>query len=286
MLEEVNVEPQFAIFLTVSTVTTGAGASMTVLVNRHSGVVEVTLNRPEKKNAANQSMWKELLAIFDAVSQSSEDRVLVLGGAGGAFCSGADLSDSESMPGPQRDHQLVRMRVLSRVALALHRLPQPTIAKVDGVAAGAGAGLALGCDLVVASERARFSQIFSRRGLSLDCGSSWLLPRMIGLHKAKELAFFADMISADEAERFGFVNVVVGSESIDELVDEWASRLAAGPPLAMSMTKHLLNDAMGLSLEQALEQEARAQCVNFSTEDTAEAMSAFRDKREPRFTGH
>lgn len=275
-----------AIFPSVSTSTTGEGAGTTILVNRRLGVVEVTLNRPHKKNAANQLMWKELLSTFEAVGQSSEDRVLVLGGAGGAFCSGADLSDSESMPGSGHDHQLVRMRLLSRVALALHRLPQPTIAKVDGVAAGAGAGLALGCDLIVASERARFSQIFSRRGLSLDCGSSWLLPRMIGLHKAKELAFFADMISAHDAERFGFVNAVVESRSIDELVDTWASRLAAGPPLALSMTKHLLNDAMGLSMEQALEQEARAQCVNFSTEDTAEAITAFASKREPRFSGH
>ena len=270
--------PQFAIFHEVST--------DTILLSRHSGIVEVTLNRPQKKNAANQQMWKELLQAFNEVSQSAEDRVVILSGAQGAFCSGADLSDSESMPATGREHQLVRMRVLAKVALALHRLPQPTIAKVDGVAAGAGAGLALGCDLVVASDRARFSQIFSKRGLSLDCGSSWLLPRMIGLHRAKELAFFADMITASEAERFGFVNKVVDTKDLDDFVNGWALRLASGPPLALSMTKHMLNDSMGLTMEEALEQEARSQCVNFSTEDTSEALKAFTEKRDPTFTGH
>jgi 2-(1,2-epoxy-1,2-dihydrophenyl)acetyl-CoA isomerase len=174
---------------------------------------------------------------------------------------------------------------LGDVALRLHRIPKPTIAKVGGVAAGAGMSMALGCDLVVASDTARFSQIFSKRGLSIDFGASWLLPRLIGLHRAKELAFFADIIDAHEAEAFGLVNRVVPADQLDGLVDDWAARLAAGPPLALSMTKTMLNASLGLSMDQALEEETRSQAVNFATADTTEALTAFLEKRQPRFEG-
>lgn len=241
----------------------------------------VTLNRPDKRNAANAAMWAELLATFREVGSRAQDRVVVLTGAGGAFCSGADLTDREA---PEQ-HPLARMRHIADVALALHRLPQPTLAKVTGVAAGAGANLALGCDLVLASREARFSEIFSRRGLSVDFGASWLLPRLVGLHRAKELAFLADIISAEEAAGMGLVNRVVPAAELDDLVDSWARRLAAGPPLALSMTKTLLNNSGAVSLDQALEDEARCQAVNFATSDTAEAMAAFIEKRDPRFQG-
>ena len=132
------------------------------------------------------------------------------------------------------------MRHVGDVALALHRLPQPTIAKVRGVAVGAGCNLALGCDLVVAGETARFSEIFAKRGLSVDFGGSWVLPRRVGLHRAKELAFFADIIEANEAERIGLVNRVVPDGELDAFVDDWATRLAAGPPIALALTKRLL----------------------------------------------
>jgi 2-(1,2-epoxy-1,2-dihydrophenyl)acetyl-CoA isomerase len=253
----------------------------TILVDRADGVVTVTLNRPEKKNAVNTLMWDELLATFEEVKVNNDDRVLVLTGAGGAFCSGADLGD----PAAGRNHGLVRMRHIGDVALRLHRIPKPTIAKVNGVAAGAGCNMALGCDLVVASEEARFSEIFSRRGLSIDFGGSWLLPRLIGLHRAKELAFFADVISAKEALDFGLLNRLVPAGELDAFVADWASRLAAGPPLALSMTKTMLNNSWATSMDQALEDEARAQSVNFTTADTVEAMTAFMEKREPRFTG-
>ena len=153
------------------------------------------------------------------------------------------------------------------------------------MAAGAGMSMALGCDLVVASDTARFSQIFSKRGLSVDFGASWLLPRLIGLHRAKELAFFADIIDASQAAEFGLVNRVVPADELDGFVDDWASRLAAGPTLALSMTKTMLNNSFSLSMEQALEEEARSQAVNFATADTAEAMAAFAEKRDPRFEG-
>lgn len=256
----------------------------TLVVERDAGVLTVTLNRPERKNAINGVMWTELLATFDEAANDADVRVLVITGAGGAFCSGADLS-----PGSGRDdgpHQLVRMRAIGDVALRLHRMPKPTIAKVGGVAAGAGCNLALGCDLIVASEDARFSEIFARRGLAIDFGGSWLLPRLVGLHKAKELALFADVISAKEAADLGIVNRIVPAGELDAFVGDWAARLAAGPPLALSLTKKLLNDSLAMSMDQALEAEAMAQTVTIgASADTAEAISAFLEKREPRFEG-
>lgn len=253
----------------------------TVHLARADGVATLTLDRPDRKNAINATMWQELLSVFDEVASNPADRVLVVTGAGGAFCSGADLSPDDG----DRKPQLLQMRDIADVALRLHRLAKPTMAKVGGVAAGAGLNLALGCDLVVASDEARFTEIFSRRGLSIDFGGSWLLPRLIGLHKAKELAFFADIISAKEALDVGLVNRVVPSGELDALVDDWARRLAAGPPIALSMTKTMLNNAFAVSMDQALEDEGRCQTVNFGTADTAEAMLAFQQKREPRFEG-
>lgn len=253
----------------------------TLLVARDRGIVTVTLNRPEKKNAANGQMWDDLLAVFAEIAETDSDRVVVITGAGGAFCSGADLSDTSALT----RNGLSRMRHIGSVALALHRLAKPTIAKVGGVAAGAGANLAFGCDLIVASDEARFSEIFSRRGLSVDFGGSWLLPRLIGLHKAKELAFFADVIPAAEAERLGLVNRVVPAAELDAFVDDWATRLADGPPLALSMTKTMLNNSLMVSMDQALEDEARSQAVNFATKDFTEAVSAFIEKRSPSFEG-
>src|SRR5688500_1270209 len=254
----------------------------TLLVERSDdGVVTVTLNRPEKKNAANDTMWDELLAVFTEVAGSEDDRVLVVTGAGDAFCSGADLTSVDTIA----RSGLSRMRHIGSVALALHRLPKPTIARVNGVAAGAGCNLALGCDLVVASSAARFSEIFTRRGLSLDFGGSWLLPRLIGLHRAKELAFFADIVSADEAMRLGLVNRVVPPEELDGLVDEWSHRLAAAPPLALSLTTPMRNNSFMTAMDQALEDEARSQAGNFATADFSEAMAALVEKRPPVFKG-
>jgi 2-(1,2-epoxy-1,2-dihydrophenyl)acetyl-CoA isomerase len=256
----------------------------TIVVDRSGGVVTVTLNRPEKKNAINSVMWDELLATFRDIAGRDDDRVVVITGAGGAFCSGADLSGGGADTGTAR-HQWHTMRHVGDVCLALQRIPQPIIAKVPGVAAGAGCNLALGCDLIVASDEARFSEIFARRGLSIDFGGSWLLPRLVGLHRAKELALFADIISAKEAEAMGLVNRVIPAGELDAFVDSWAARLAAGPPIALAQTKRLLNNAFEVTLEQALEDEGWAQTVNFGTKDTAEAISAFVEKREPRFAG-
>jgi len=257
----------------------------TLIVERKEGVVTVTMNRPERKNAANGAMLAELLTVFEEVERTAGDRVMVLTGAGGSFCSGADLGDPSGPAGDAAVPGLIRMRRLGDVALALHRLTKPAIAKVDGFAVGAGLGLALGCDLVVVSDRARLSMIFARRGLAPDNGTSWLLPRLVGMAKAMEIAMFADMLDAEQARAFGLVNAVVPAAELDDFVDGWAGRLAAGPPIALSMTKTLLHNSLSSSMEQAVENEARCQAVNFATEDTVEAMRAFAEKREPKFVG-
>jgi 2-(1,2-epoxy-1,2-dihydrophenyl)acetyl-CoA isomerase len=257
----------------------------TLIVERQGGVVTVTMNRPERKNAANAVMLLELPAIFEEIEANAADRVMVLTGAGGAFCSGADLGDPN---GPAKDTSrspLARMRRLGDVALALHRLTKPAIAKIDGVAVGAGLSLALGCDLVVCSDRSRLSMIFSQRGLSLDNGGSYLLPRLVGMARAKEIALFGGMWSGEEALAIGLVNRVVPLAELDAFVDDWATTLAAGPPLALSMTKTLLRDSLASSMDEALENEARCQSVNFASEDTNEALAAFTEKREPTYIG-
>lgn len=253
----------------------------TLQVERADGIVTITLDRPHRKNAIDSVMWDELLEVASGIVGSSEDRCVVLAGAGGDFCSGADLSGE----GADGTHQLANMRRINAVVQAFHELPQPTIAKVTGVVAGVGLSFALGCDLVAAADDARFSTIFAKRGLSLDGGQSWLLPRLVGMHKAKELALLAELITASEALELGLVNRVVPASELDSLVEDWAERLAAGPPIALAMTKRMLNRSFEQSFEQALDDEARCQTVNFSTRDTVEAITAFLQKRAPRFTG-
>jgi enoyl-CoA hydratase/carnithine racemase len=246
-----------------------------------TGVVTAQFQRPEKKNAISYPMWGELTDIIRQVSASDSDRVLVLTGSGDSFCAGADLGGEV---GSDR-HQLARMQYINQLAVALHECPKPTLAKVNGVAAGAGANLAFGCDLIVASDRARFTEIFVKRALTVDLGGTWLLPRLIGIHKAKELALFGDILSAADAERMGLVNRVVAHDELDGFVDQWASRLAAGPPLATQMSKQLLNAGLASSLHDALNAEAMAQTVNFASEDTREALAAFFTKTTPKYRG-
>ena len=254
----------------------------TMTTDRDDGVVTITLRRPERKNAIDGRMWIELGDQFREIATSSSDRALVLTGAGGDFCSGADLGGDDPA---EKKHQLAAMRDVGDVCLTLHRMPQPTIAKVRGYAVGAGMNMALGCDLVVAGETARFSEIFARRGLSIDFGGSWILPRRIGMHRAKELALLADIIGADVAHDLGLVNRVLPDGELDAFVADWARRLASGPPIALAMTKRLLNNSLNVTLEEALDDEGLSQSVNMATSDTLEAMHAFVEKREPEFKG-
>ena len=246
-------------------------------------MVTLTLNRPEKMNAITGEMWGGLRDVFDEVARNRDDRVLVVTGAGRAFCAGADLIDS-GMPRTS-GQRLEHMRGVGRSAAALRGIAKPTVARVNGVAAGAGLSLALGCDLVIASGDARFSAIFVQRGLSIDYGGSWLLPRLIGIHKAKELALLADVLPAEDAERMGIVNRVVAAEDLDREVDAVVTRLLTMAPVALSQTKHLLDQAFWASFEDAVEAEAMAQVVNLSTPDAKEAVRAFMEKRDPLYTG-
>lgn len=257
-----------------------------LVIERADGVVTCTLNRPHKKNAVTREMWLGLIDLFEAVAVNPDDRVLVITGAGDGFCSGADLTDpgqAESAGGA--GGALAGMRVVGRAALGLHELGKPTIASVNGVAAGAGCNLALGCDLIVASDRARFSEIFTKRGLVVDFGGSWLLPRLVGMHRAKELVFLADVIDASEAERIGLVNRVVPHDQLAQETHALATRLAGMAPLALAACKRLLNQSFAVSMGEAVEFENTAQALMASTRDTAEAMASWIERREPRFTG-
>jgi enoyl-CoA hydratase/carnithine racemase len=253
------------------------------LVQRRDGVVTLTLNRPDKLNSITGAMWGGLRDVFDEVAANHDDRVLVVTGAGKGFCAGADLVDSGMPRGA--GGRLEHMRGVGRSAAALRDIGKPTIAKVNGVAAGAGLSLALGCDLVIASDVARFSAIFVQRGLSIDYGGSWLLPRLIGVHKAKELAFLADVIDAAEAERIGIVNRIVAADELDAAVDIVVARLLQMAPIALAQTKHLLDQAFTVTFADAAEAEAAAQVVNLSSDDAKEAVRAFMEKRNPQFSG-
>lgn len=254
-----------------------------VTVSRGDGIVTITLQRPERKNALTRAMIEELHTHFEEIERCPEDRVVVLTGAGGSFCSGADLAESDGPILAEPATALESVRRVGDLAVSLHRLHKPTIARVDGAAVGAGLGLVLGCDLVVASDRARLSMIFTRRALSPDNATSWLLPRLVGMARAKELAFFGEVVDAEEALRLGLVNRVVPVDELDEAVGTWARRLAAGPALALSMTKTLLNSAWSLTLSEAVEHEAQSQVANIAGADTKEAVSAFLEKRAPRY---
>lgn len=250
-----------------------------LLAEDRDGVRTLTLNRPERRNALDARLWVELADALRAAKRDHDLRALVLTGAGGAFCSGADIGTGEQL------HPRYKLDRLTDVALALHELAVPTIAKVAGVAVGAGWNLALGCDLVVATPESRFCQIFAKRGLSVDLGGSWLLPKIVGLQQAKRLVLLADTIDAAEAHRMGLVTWVKPADEIDAFVDDLARRLAAGPPFALAQSKALLNDGANGTLREALMNEARAQPGNFATADSTEAYAAFAEKREARFTG-
>jgi enoyl-CoA hydratase/carnithine racemase len=257
-----------------------AEAAPPVLLERDGDVATITLSNPRRKNAMTRAAWRALRAALREVA-ASDARVLVVTGAASDFCAGADLGGSRD----ERRPPLVDMTEVNEACLALHRLPIPTIARVDGVAVGAGMNLALACDFVVASRRARFSEIFVKRGLSADFGGSWILPRLVGLHRAKELVLLGDIIGAEQALEWGLVREVVAPEELDAAVDGLAGRLAAGPPIAMRLSKRMLHDSFEATLERALEDEARSQQINFATEDTAEAGRAFLEKRDPVFRG-
>ncbi len=261
-------------------------SSEQLLVERDGCVVTVTLNRPEVMNAMTSALFVDFGDLCRDLNRDETVRAVVVTGAGGNFCSGADVGPQAARAtGATPVVPLRNMRRIKESAIALHELQHPTVAKVRGVAAGAGLNLALGCDLVYASDNARFSEIFARRGLSIDFGGSWVLPRRVGLHRAKELALLAEVIDAAEADRIGLVNRILPDADLDAHVDDVVARITAGPPLALTMSKALLNNGAQTSMSQALEAEGQAQATNFGTNDVREAGLAWLEKRPAEFEG-
>ena len=261
----------------------------TIRIEREGGVATVTLNRPEKRNALRPQDFARLGEIFEEIAARSGDRVMVLTGEGEAFSAGADLLDSGPSLKALRDGPVARAAFARRVlapALALHRLPKPTIAAVSGIAAGGGCNLALGCDVIFAAESARFAEIFVNRGLALDYGGTWLLPRLVGLQRAKDLAFRGEPIDAREALGYGMVLEVVRDDALQKRVREYALALAAQPPIALALIKSGLNRASGWSFEEGLEFEADAQSTCLGSRDFREAIEAWIQKRPAHFTAH
>lgn len=256
-----------------------------VQVKEADGVATVTINRPRVKNAITTPMWGELREIFRELGYRDEIRCIVVTGAGEDFCSGADVGGRAGEDQNARAHPMQAMRNVGECCRTLFELPKVTIARVDGVAAGAGLNMALACDFVLASDRSRFSEIFARRGLSVDFGGSFLLPRIVGMQRAKELILLAGMYDAAEAAEMGLVTRVVPAADLDALVAEWAAKAVAGPPRAIAASKALLNRSFTSTLQEALDGEGAAQAFQFTTKDVPEAMAAFVEKRDPEFTG-
>lgn len=254
----------------------------TLKVEGVEGVAVVTLNRPEKLNPLSMQMLGELLAAFTALRDDTAVKVVVLTGAGKAFSAGGDIND---MLGGKLQLDYVAGRTLGKTILAIQGLEKPVICALNGIAAGGGAGLVLACDVIYASEKARFSEIYANIGMVPDCGNLWLLPRVVGPHKAKELCFTAEIIDAPELYRLGIAQRLFSPEELMPKVMEFAQRLAAGPLLSYKMTKTLIDRGWGMSLEQFYDLEALALEIVMQSADFKEGMSAFLEKRKPVYQG-
>lgn len=258
-----------------------------LLLHQEEGLLTVTLNRPKRKNAINAAMWNELDGVFGEAALDPSVRAVILTGADGNFSAGADLSgeDSAGLTGRGRQLVLHEMRIVGGIIGRIKGLPKPTLAAVDGVAVGVALGMALACDLVLASERARFMEVFVKRGLALDGGTSWTLPDLIGPRRAKQMAFFGDPVDAATALDWGLVNEVVPAEALAATANEWGRRLASGPTTALSLMKTQIDAAASTTFGEALEGEARAQHIVYTTKDLEEGIRAYLERREPRFSG-
>jgi len=243
----------------------------------------LTIDNPGTRNAVPREGWV-MLATLIGEFEESDQRVLVITGAGEDFCSGADLSgDMATMTSTITSYAW--MQSVASATRALHGLTKPAVAAVDGVAVGAGMNLALGCDVVVATDRSRFSEIFVRRGLTVDFGGTWLLPRLIGLAKAKELALTGRILSGSEAYEYGLVAQVVAPDALQAQAAAVATELASGAPVAQRFIKTGFNRALEMSFDEALEYESMAQVACFGSEDVIEGITSFVEKRPPEFKG-
>jgi 2-(1,2-epoxy-1,2-dihydrophenyl)acetyl-CoA isomerase len=271
-----------------------AAADPPVLRRVEEGVAWITLDRPEAGNAITAAMREQIIAWLEEASADLAVRVVVLTGSGEkGFCTGADLRSSGPAPArpagaPERavgDAARLIRNGWQRLISAVLDCEKPVIAAVNATAAGGGMHLALACDLVLAAEEAKFIEVFVRRGIAPDAGGAYLLPRLIGPQRAKELFFFGDDVPATEAERLGLVNRVVPRDQLLALAGEWASRLASGPTRAIAVAKYLTNRSLESDRATALWDEAVAQELVTGTEDCHEGLAAFAERRPPLFRG-
>ncbi|MEV0206997.1 enoyl-CoA hydratase-related protein [Streptomyces sp. NPDC050788] len=259
-----------------------------VLHETVGGVSYITLNRPEALNALTPGQRDRVIELLDVASGDPDVRAVVLTGTGRGFCAGADLRGGASGGGGERiagDVARTLRLGAQRLIAAVLDCEKPVIAAVNGTAAGLGAHLALACDLVLAAESARFIEVFVRRGLVPDGGGAYLLPRLVGPQKAKELMFFGDALPAADAERLGLVNRVVADGELDKTAREWAARLAAGPTRALALTKQLVNASLDTDRATAFATEAAAQEINMTTEDAQEGVRSFVRRTTPKYKG-
>jgi 2-(1,2-epoxy-1,2-dihydrophenyl)acetyl-CoA isomerase len=255
----------------------------------------ITLNRPEVRNAMTPDQRERVISLLEEASASLEVGAVVIGATGEGFCTGADLRAGRNrQPAPRPEGAPERIvgdasrmirRGAQRLVSAVLDCEKPVVAAVNGTAAGIGAHLAFACDLVVAAQSARFIEVFVRRGISPDGGGAYLLPRLVGLQRAKELVFFGDDLPAQEAERIGLVNRVVARDELEDVAGTMARRLAVGPTKAISMAKWLLNRSLDVDRRTAFDEEAWAQEVVVSTVDAGEGIRAFAERRSPEFKG-
>ncbi len=260
-----------------------------VLVSQAAAVRTLTLNRPQALNSFTTAKHAELLAALEAAAADAGVRSVVITGAGRAFCAGQDLADPAVAPNPapgaaQPDIGALIERCYVPLALRIRTMPVPVVAAVNGVAAGAGANFALGCDVVLAARSASFIQAFSKIGLVPDCGGTWLLPRLVGRANALALAMTGDKVAAEEAQRLGLIWRCVDDAELANEASALAARLAEMPVKALAQTRLAIDAAGEFSYAEALVAEARLQSVMGAAPDYREGVAAFMAKRKPRFS--
>ena len=258
-----------------------------LIYDEQEGIATLTMNRPERLNALGDTLRQDLHDAIVRASAESAIRVIILTGAGRGFCSGGDVKAMNEAKESGQSQALLDKIAPARdqTILAMRDAPKPIIAAVNGPAAGAGMNIALACDIRIASTTARFGETFVKRGLHVDWGGTYFLPRLVGMAKACELIFTGEMIDAQEALKLGLVSSVVAPEALMPTVQELARKIAAGPPIAIRLAKRALYRSQDSDLRSALEFETYAQNICRDTEDAREGIRAFVDKRAPLFQG-